>query len=414
MLSQTSGFKESAGPPREEIDAAVKRAFKDYPQVKYDESRWLAKAKAAVRNLKPDASPGFPLAYKYKTNKAALEALGDEYFVELTMARLHAIKDAPRCAFDEWTPSQLVDNFLCDPIRVFVKSEVHSSQKIEEGRMRLIMSVSVIDQMVERVLDSDLNGAEKDVWETIHSKPGMGLHDSGLSSLEQQFLGFADPAGTDARGWDMGVQQWQLDADADRRAMQAGLEGNDTMYHRRARLLGFAVLVLSGGKVYEQVVRGIQKSGAYTTSSSNSGMRVLCCALVTPREYPMGVCAMGDDCVEDIGWIPPDVDALDYLADAYRKVDVNIKEVERYSERSYIEFCAYRFDLDGGYIPIHWDKMLATFLVTWPQEHMFEERMLSLEHEFRHSPQWCKTVEVLSYVAEAILGEEEDSRNSQD
>jgi hypothetical protein len=390
------------------------RAFSEYPKVSYDESTWPKKVRSAIRNLKPDASPGYPLGYQYSTNKAALEALGEEYFVAVVLARLKAIKEAPREAFESWTPGQLVDAFLCDPIRVFVKNEVHSQKKIDDKRMRLIMSVSVIDQLVERVLDANQNHAEIEGWANIHSKPGMGLHDTGLATLEEEFRSHVDPAGTDAEKFDMTVEQWKLDADATRRARLAGQEGYDTMFHRRARLLGFAVLVLSSGKVFDQVRRGIQKSGAFTTSSSNSAMRVTDCALITPVGYPMRVCAMGDDCVEDVGWLPEGADTYTYLRQAYRKVGLNIKEVERFTEKSFVEFCAYRFTLNGNYSPVRWDKMLATFLVNWPQPVDFEERLHGLYHELRHSPHLYVASEVIQSVAQEILERSVGSRNSQD
>lgn len=372
------------------------------------------KVRCAIRNLKPDASPGYPLGLQYSSNKAALEALGEDYFVDVALTRMRIIKETPWEAFESWNPDELVDAFLCDPIRVFVKNEVHSQEKIRTRRMRLIMSVSVIDQIVERVLDSDQNNAEIEEWQELHSKPGMGLHDKGLATLEEGFLTFEIPTGTDASKFDMSVEQWKLDADATRRARLAGQTGTRTMFHKRARLLGYAVLILSAGKVFSQKRRGIQKSGSYTTSSSNSAMRVTDCALITPVGYPLRVCAMGDDCVEDTGWIPEGVNPDDYLVKAYNGVGLNLKEVERFDSKGFIEFCAYRFDLRGGFEPVRWDKMLASFLVSWPQPVDFEDRVEGLLYELRHSPHVYEVLEVIQYVAQKILERKGGSRNSQD
>lgn len=41
---------------------------------------------------------------------------------------------------------------VSDPLKIFIKQEPHKDKKIAEGRLRLIMSVSLIDSMVDRIL----------------------------------------------------------------------------------------------------------------------------------------------------------------------------------------------------------------------------------------------------------------------
>jgi len=412
LLSQTATFVDKPSPPEEEIAAARKRAFAKYPKVKHDKERWPEMARVAVMNLKKDASPGFPLGYKFSTNRELLEIMGEKYLVDLVLTRLRVIDETPWEAFETWTPTECVDAFLCDPIRVFVKNEVHSTKKVNEGRMRLIMSVSVVDQLVERVLNAKQNHAEAEFWEVLSSKPGMGLHDDGLLTLESNFKRMRVPTGTDARGYDMGIPQWKLDSDATRRAESAGCFDEHSMWHKRARLLGYAVFVLSSGHLFEQMVRAFQKSGSYNTSSSNSAMRATDAALVTPPEFELGVCAMGDDCVEDTGWIPASVkDPNKYLIERYARVGLDIKEVERLPELGYIEFCAYKFSLDSSFEPVRWHKMLATFLVTWPCESAFEERYRAFLYELRHSSQVPLCDEVIQFVAHKIRERLVGSRN---
>lgn len=369
-------------------------------------------AVVAVRNLKRDASPGFPLAYTFSTNRDLIDAKGEDYLVELVLARLKVIDETPWEAFETWSPTECVDAFLCDPIRLFVKNEVHSTKKVEEGRMRLIMSVSVVDQLVERVLNARQNHAEAEHWEFLSSKPGMGLHDEGLLQLEDNFNQMQNPTGTDARGWDMAIPQWKLDSDATRRAEAAGCHDPHSMWHKRARLLGFAVFVLSSGALFEQRVRAFQKSGSYNTSSSNSAMRTTDAALITPADFKMRVCAMGDDCVEDTGWIPTHVrDPCKYLQEQYASVGTDIKEVERFSELGFIEFCAYQFMLDGSFEPIRWHKMLATFLVTWPAPTVLDERVRAIAYELRHSSKIELCMEIIQFVAHKVSERQVGSRN---
>jgi len=369
-------------------------------------------ARVAVKNLKGDASPGFPLAYEFPTNRGLIAARGEDYLVELVLARLKVINETPWEAFETLSPTECVDAFLCDPIRVFVKNEVHSTKKVEEGRMRLIMSVSVVDQLVERVLNARLNHAEAEYWQELSSKPGMGLHDEGLIVLENNFKSMKEPTGTDARGFDMGIPQWKLDSDATRRAEASGCFDTHSMWHKRARLLGYAVFVLSSGALFEQKVRAFQKSGSFNTSSGNSAMRATDAALITPPGFKLGVCAMGDDCVEDTGWIPEGIpNPNKYLIDAYKRVGLDIKEVERFSELGYIEFCAYQFTLSRAFAPVRWHKMLATFLVTWPAPEALEERLHAFAYEMRHSSKLDLSLEIIQFVAHKISERQAGSRN---
>jgi hypothetical protein len=52
---------------------------------------------------------------------------------------------------------ELVEGNFCDPVRVFIKAEPHSTNKVNQDRWRLIFAVSVVDQIIERLLCGDQN-----------------------------------------------------------------------------------------------------------------------------------------------------------------------------------------------------------------------------------------------------------------
>jgi hypothetical protein len=280
---------------------------------------------------------------------------------------------------------------------VFVKNELHSQKKIDASRWRTIWSVSVVDQLVERVLNTNQNHAEIGEWDCISSKPGMGLNDDGLAKVAKLVGKMSRPAGTDVTGWDMSIQQWQLDWDADMRAVHAGFDPGDNLWKRRARLLGFTLLVFSDGTIAEQTIRGLIKSGAYITSSSGSRARVMMHKVAVGNAS--GVAAgMGDDCLEDLpnGWTKR------MLIDAYSVYGLRIKLVETFEHDGAVEFCSYRFFANGTVEPCNVEKKILNFFYNWPDSTQFDERLDTLGRELRHSPRRDWAFEVISSVRQQL------------
>lgn len=334
-----------------------------------------------------DASPGMPYMQQVQTNAELLRFYGREWLASLVVERILLIQEAPLEAFERWTAAELVEAGLVDPVRVFIKNELHSAEKVSQGRYRLISSISVVDQCVERVLCSPQNNFEIESWKSLFSKPGLGLHDEGLDELSKCFKSMKNPTGSDISGFDWSVPQWLLDVDAEVRSRLAG--GGD-LWQRRARLLGLSLFVLSDGSVYEQVMRGIQKSGSYNTSSTNSRIRVALAALVSDFEVG-SVAAMGDDCVEDTSWMGNTSMSYSFM-EAYAKYGFRVKEVQFAEFNGCVDFCAYRFWLtddwrnlsSSRFEPVRADKMIATFCYTWPTSAQFDMRFEALGHELRH------------------------------
>lgn len=388
----------------------IERCFKGYPrQNKVTRESWRARARVALMNVKRSSGPGFPYLAQYSTNAAVIAALGEEHIIELTVQRIELLESAPWELFedDSITPLDMVMMGLCDPVKVFVKGELHSAKKVAEKRMRIICSVSLIDQMVERVLNEGQNSAEIFNFEHLASKPGMGLHDEGLAHVNECWAQMDLPAGTDISKWDLSVPQWLLDWDASRRAWLSGHGQVDkgTLYHKRARLLGWSLVVFSDGEIWRQTRRGLQKSGSYNTSASNSACRVMACAKVTPIEFILRVIAMGDDAGEDAAWVrewlrsqglPCDnVSIAQELIRRYASLGFVVKEAEVGFP---LEFCAYSYHGAGEVHPTHWDKMVAKFFWSWPSLDTFADRLLALQFELRHSPHYERVMQVIAHV----------------
>jgi len=326
------------------------------------------------------------------------ELLQSHYSLVLRLAcvRLELLRTSDPVAVRECTASQLIELGLCDEVRVFVKNELHSDKKLAEGRMRIIMSISVIDQIVERVLNAAQNNAEIGEWEDVPSKPGMGLDDESLHKLRAQMHALGpNPVATDVSGFDWAVPAWLLESDTRMRIWLTGAKGSIAdLFNNRCACLLKSRFLFSNGESWDQQLPGIQKSGSYNTSSSNSRMRVMLAHMVASKFGEDGNCiAMGDDAVEN-NFAPRDSahsrPPLAPLKEAYAEYGFTVKEA------SYdLEFCAYSFK-PSGFEPVRWQKMLAGLLATSPRDDAHEtELLVALAYELRHSPHKHLAMEII-------------------
>lgn len=341
---------------------------------------------SAIEKVQPLSSPGFPLMRLGTTNAKVLENHSD-LVIDIVSRRLALLNSYDPKRVKDYDADELIARNLTDEVRIFVKNELHGRQKVRQGRMRLIMSVSLIDQLVERVLNSAQNSLEIQSWQTIPSKPGLGLHDEGLLSLRAQIDSMPHPVASDVSGFDWSVAQWMLDLDARARGRLIGPAVSRAL-ENRATCLGLSRFVYSDGTSCAQMVSGVQKSGSYNTSGTNSRIRATLAAIAAFRrnEEP-AVMTMGDDAVEgcvDISSLPPSYDGF----------GVRLKQLSRE-----IEFCSYVFHSDGRFEPVRWHKMLASLLASRPKDRSAEDELLcALRHELRHSPHLSRAMEVIRAV----------------
>jgi len=264
----------------------------------------------------------------------------------------------------------------CDPVRIFVKNEPHSQEKVQAGRLRLISSVSAVDQIVERMLFGNQNRSEIDSWESNPSMPGMGLHDEGLEAVRKLVKARSEPlAEADVQGFDWSVQGWEFELEAKVRTKLAGCAPTSEfgrLTAARIACLSLSVMILSDGTAYAQRIRGVMKSGSYLTSATNSRIRWWLALLVGAA----WAITMGDDCVESFVEDAPNLYLqLGHRLKAYRAC------VGGY------EFCSTWFPEQGMPQPRNWVKMLYRLLCSVPRN-TDEELALrcAYVHELRHSP----------------------------
>ncbi len=229
----------------------------------------------------------------------------------------------------------------CDPIRLFVKDEPHSMRKVNEGRMRLIFSVGLVDQCVERFFAQKQNKVEKSMWFELPSLIGMGFDQPHVSAMLSHWFTQDTVIESDVSGWDWTVQECELrGACALRESLIVDCpEPLRTLMRARYHCILHKMLSMSNGETVIGPV-GIMPSGSYLTSVDNSHMRATLglrarfnCG--TPIENSMIKC-VGDDCVEE-----DDTD-LALLREEYQRLGHKIKDI-RVSSSDDFELCSHRF-----------------------------------------------------------------------
>jgi len=284
----------------------------------------------------------------------------------------------------EISPKDLVIGGFCDPMKVFAKGEPHKSSKISEGRIRLICGVSLIDNVIARLLCSLQNNTEIVLADILPVKPGMGLHDEGLESLSFYFNSMYSKgplSEADVKGWDWSFQSRDFDFDVERRIELAHAEG--TIYARLLRAhfycMARKVFLLSDGSMIQQLKPGIMPSGWYNTSSTNSNVR---CGLhyelaLQAGEIP-SIMAMGDDSVER---------SFPNAIEAYAELGKTVSFFRDATPKSF-EFCSTLFTGVLGY-PINIDKQIYNLLSTTPNNIVeLNTRLLGFEYEIRNHPEF--------------------------
>lgn len=294
------------------------------------------------------------------------------------VSRIQLILSTPLEVLLSLSPVELVQRGFCDPVKIFIKTEPHTAAKIASGKLRIISNVSIVDQLVERLLFSRQNKAEIANWEVCPSKPGMGLHDAGMAIIweivQVACRTFGLLAETDVSGWDWSVPAWLLKLDMECRILLCDATPQVAHLMRfRAHAICNKVFALSDGSLIAQTVPGIQASGSYNTSSTNSRMRVLLAWL--------GGClwaiAMGDDNIETV--VPG-------IREWYERMGFKVKDYKTFGLGAAFEFCSTRFSSPIG-VPVQWLRTVYRYVSHSPPSLSANpEFRAQLADDLRHHP----------------------------
>lgn len=347
----------------------------DLPQFlySYNRSEWHKAINDLKPYIKPDASPGVPHTKVSTRNDKLLEAMG-ERFNEVVLNRVESLIALDLATVKNMDRRERIDNNLVDPVRVFVKNEPHKRAKIDEGRVRLIMSVSLTDKVIEMLLSRHICKLEIQNWRRIPSKPGIGFDEIDNEEVAADIFDSGyEMRASDVKGWDWNVKQWQITDEAESLINLAKTSSPvwEHLLRCKAVLESESVYQFSDGTLVAPTFPGIVNSGKLRTSRGNSWMRVRVADLVGSKK----TIAAGDDAVES--YVPDAVEkykALGIALKVYDKVD------------SEFEFCSRIYSRSGSYA-LNKEKMIMNLLHQEPKNFLeYRSAMIGLTDELSSRP----------------------------
>jgi len=360
----------------------IRHILPDYLQ-KYDRNLWSLEIDKLKTHIKPQASPGVPYAMCGLQNEQVFDWLG-ESFNDIVLDRIET-----RLRFGSSIKSfdrkERIDLGICDPVRIFVKGEPHKLKKLEEGRVRLIMSVSLVDKIIEMLLSRHLHKLEIANWYHIPSKPGIGFTPAMNEIVYTDIASSPNMAYTDISGWDWSCKTWLMEDAVKAKILLCDNPSLDwsTLVLSEFYIESESVYQFSDGEMVTPNFKGIVNSGKYKTSRDNSWMRVCLATHVGSKK----VIANGDDTVES------------YVDDAvakYLKLGWRLKDYQKVKDG--FEFCSRWYQAGASY-PLNCDKVLMNLLYTSPKNE-FEKEMYMLQFidQLEFHPEFPQLMELLSEV----------------
>jgi len=356
----------------------------------YNRQEWDKYIDFLKECVKPDASPGVPYMDTASTNKKLFDTLGKK-INNIILDRIEKLLSIDKEIVLNMTPMERIDIGLVDPVRVFVKDEPHKLKKLLEGRVRLIMSVSIVDKIIEMLLHRHCNKLEIEYHNTIPSKPGMGFDVDETTKIYDEVHEMSEPTGQDVQGWDWSYQGYMTLNEVERRRR---LTTNWTIQwfkiaYTQAICFSHVVFMFSDGIMVTCNYDGIQLSGRYLTSSSNSYGRVFIGNLVAliqdTKNYK--IIANGDDSVEEF---------IEGSSEVYEELGFKIKQCEKIEDQ--FEFCSNIYYKNCSYTNNPCKTLMNLLHQDVSDKLMLQATMLQWQDEMEYCPQFQQYIEVLKNI----------------
>lgn len=271
--------------------------------------------------------------------------------------------------------AQRIHSDFADPLKVFVKREPHKRAKIEDERFRLILAVSLVDAMVDRIAFGWL---ARNVLAS-RSTPvriGFSLIDGGWREFRKKYL-YRTVTAIDKSSWDWTVTEWLIEAMqslVERLAEGCPQWQLELMRRRFDKLFRQAVFKFDDGTMVQQVGVGVMKSGCYLTIILNSMGQLLCHYLAAKEA---GISPEGDMDILGDDTIQGEIDNLEGYLAAFQSLGVIVKA----QTGSVIEFAGFIFTentVEPAYTAKHMFKMSSC--------DQLAEMLTSYQHLYAKSP----------------------------
>jgi hypothetical protein len=336
---------------------------------------------AAATGLNPDANAGYPYLLSglkkkefVETNLAFVTSL-----VQTRMAMMAAIDVETVCKMQ---PHQLVQMGIVDPLRPIVKNEPHQIAKMVEGRYRLVICVSVVDELIDRLLFTTHNVKMVQSYAQSYSAIGIGFDDEKTEILRDNVRGRIAQNGvtasSDVKHWEYLCQEedWVEHAEVTIACTINSTPMYEHLVRVRCAILARGTYVLEDGEMFDQEEPGVNKSGGYQTARFNTIARARKSRMIGSATQ---MCA-GDDCVER---------PVSFAVEKYAKLGVIVKDYEVSSEK--FDFCSHDYFESGPPVP----KKMAKAVVKFMSGEISMDKIEQFVFEYQHAPKLEETVAVL-------------------
>jgi len=306
-------------------------------------------------DIRMESKPGFPWVMLAADNQS-LFAMYREAIIDTAVQRITLLTQTDNTLLASLSAFELLQGGFCDPVRVMVKNEPHTKEKLKKAP-RIISCVSIVDSLVERFVYKTLNKGEIASCMEIPSKPGFGITEHNTLLLMEDVERWpCSPFSTDCSGHDWTVTQEELDNEAKLRCALRLDECPklDRLTYNCATIHGRTLYCTSDGRIFSQEVPGAIKSGSYMTSSATTHIRVMNAYVVGSSK----AMAMGDDCVE-----APEMGlTMEQLKVRYlERTGKFLRHVSAADDKVFFEFCSHKYFRD----PVTRDVKLI--MDTWPK-----------------------------------------------
>lgn len=254
----------------------------------------------ALSDIDPNSTPGKCMMSRFgSTNAEALGWDGETY----DMDRIRILYNLVKNRFEQLMNGELI----ADDIKIFIKREPHKIQKIKDGRLRLISSVSLVDAMIDRILFMKLQKKQIRLFNTVPIMIGWSPLNGGYRFLDSKLRAASSKyLLIDKSSWDWTVPGWMIDLllrVIKNLAIQAPDWWLKVVESRFELLFSRPTYVFSDGSLAEQVGRGIMKSGCYLTIFLNSIAQLLLHELIIAKggisTIRLPYC-LGDDTIQGL------------------------------------------------------------------------------------------------------------------
>lgn len=254
----------------------------------------------------------------------------------------------------------LSGKLVADPIKLFIKQEPHKMKKIQEGRLRLISAVSVIDTMIDRMLFQDI--FEEVVKKPLRTPVAVGWTPLGTGAAALKLNLQGKTFDTDKKHWDWTFPWWLL-LDCYTVLVERpefSPEKKRIAYQRFLMLYRHAIFSFPDGSLVKQKGDGIQKSGCYLTLLLNSlGQWFLHELAQRQLKCKVPCVVFGDDVTQQSS------EYNQQFVDFYSSLGFNVEA----AEHDDIEFCGFHIYSASRFVPAYKAK------------HIFQLRHLTLDSE---------------------------------